>query len=155
MLTAINIILALAVIGGVCYVSYRSSQLDELEEDLREERDELEGRMNKLAADEETCRMLNMQLRDELHKMRPDNTKIMVAQYAVSESDMMKYKDDKAVERAMRKQLATGIAREIMKLYPEPERVDGNPGPIYRYRFRVSPCDNTDTQVHTPPRQEP
>ena len=49
MLTAIQIILALAVIAGIAYNIYRSEELDEWEEDLDKYSVHLDERANKLA----------------------------------------------------------------------------------------------------------
>lgn len=70
MLTIITVILALGVIAGVAWVIYRSDQLDEREEELSKYSVHLDERANRLSADEETVRMMNLQLRAALEEQK-------------------------------------------------------------------------------------
>lgn len=89
MLTIITAILAVGVIAGVAWVYYRSDQLDERREELDKYSVHLDERANKLSADEETVRMLNLQLRDELEKQKRKEAEMVNNEKAAAEAKEM------------------------------------------------------------------
>jgi len=62
MWTTLGIIVVLAGILGVAWTIYRQEELDEREEELDKYSVHLDERANKLSADEETCRQMNIRL---------------------------------------------------------------------------------------------
>lgn len=86
MLTIITAILAVGVIAGVAWVYYRSDQLDEREDELAKYSVHLDERANKLSADEETVRMLNLQLRDELERQKRKEAEMVNNEKAAAEA---------------------------------------------------------------------
>jgi len=108
MLTLITAVLAVAVIAGTLYIYYRSDQLDELEDELSKYEVHLDERANKLSAEEETVRMLNIKLREELEKqkMKPEqertneeiveDTKKLIAQRASDRYELVRMAAEEA-----------------------------------------------------------
>lgn len=86
MLTFITFILAVGVIAGVAWVIYRSDQLDEREEELSKYSAQLDERANKLSADEETVRMINLQLRQALEEQKRKEAEMVRNEQAVAEA---------------------------------------------------------------------
>ena len=86
MLTIITAILAVGVIAGVAWVYYRSDQLDEREDELAKYSVHLDERANKLSADEETVRVLNLQLRDELERQKRKEAEMVNNEKAAAEA---------------------------------------------------------------------
>lgn len=68
MWTILGIIVVFAGIIGVLWTIYRQDELDEREEELDKYSVHLDERANRLAADEETCKLMFMQLKKELEK---------------------------------------------------------------------------------------
>ena len=85
MLTIITAILAVGVIAGVAWVYYRSDQLDEREDELAKYSVHLDERANKLS-DEETVRMLYLQLRDELERQKRKEAEMVNNEKAAAEA---------------------------------------------------------------------
>lgn len=69
MITILGIIVVLAAIIGILWTVHRQDELDEREEELNQISIDLDGRANRLAADEETVRGLELQLRRELIRL--------------------------------------------------------------------------------------
>ena len=62
MWTVLGVIVVLAGIIGVAWTIYRQEELDEREEELDKYSAHLDERANILAADEATCREMNLRL---------------------------------------------------------------------------------------------
>lgn len=86
MLTVITFILAAGVICAVAWVIYRSDKLDEREDELAKYSVHLDERANKLSADEETVRMLNLQLRQALEEQKRKEAEMVSNEQAVAEA---------------------------------------------------------------------
>ena len=73
LLTILTIIVVLAAIFGVLWTVHRQDELDERQDELDKYSTHLDERANILAADEATCREMNLRLRQELGKHQRDS----------------------------------------------------------------------------------
>ena len=66
MITLLIVLLVLAALFCIVWTVHRQDELDEREEELEQISIDLDGRANRIAAEEETVRGLELQLRREL-----------------------------------------------------------------------------------------
>lgn len=71
-LTVLRIIVVITAIICILWTVHRQDELDERQEEIDKYSAHLDERANILAADEETCRDMNLMLREELKKKNRD-----------------------------------------------------------------------------------
>lgn len=115
---AIYYLLALIAIFEIIVAAWefnRSEELDEREEELDKMSVHLDGRANRIAAEEQTLNSEWQLLR--MAKDAIDNADVFTSTYTVTDSDLIKFDDDKHILAYAKDKIAKAIAHDILKRY--------------------------------------
>ena len=116
-ITTLLILVVLAAILGVLWTVHRQDELDERQEELDKYSTHLDERANILAADEATCREMNLMLREELKKKRIDAITWQDIQLIVRISDDLLARDQSTEMLLSEFQSEQSYYEEILKRF--------------------------------------
>ena len=122
LLTVLGIIVVLAAIFGVLWTVHRQDELDEMQDDLDKYSTHLDERANILAADEATCREMNLRLRKELMNRKRDSIGWEDIQRIVRISDDLLAKDHSTDTLLSEFQSEQSYYEEVLKRFNTEEK---------------------------------
>lgn len=108
-------IIVIAVLIAIAWVVNRSEAIDEEKEELDKMSVHLDGRANRIAAEEQTLNSEWQLLR--MAKDAIDNADVFTSTYTVTDSDLIKFDDDKHILAYAKDKIAKSIAHDILKRY--------------------------------------
>jgi predicted nuclease with TOPRIM domain len=134
-MTIALIIFAVATFALLVWVLWKMTELDERQEELDKYSVHLDERANRLAADEESLRILFASFKREVETF--DNSDIYTASYTVTDSDTRKYTTDALMVAHAKKHIATAIAQDIVKQFKVVESQTEDGRRKFTYRFKI------------------
>ena len=117
MITVFIIIVVLAAIFGVLWTVHRQDELDERQDELDKYSIHLDERANRLAADEETCRGMNLMLRESLKQQKRNSLSWQDTQRIVRISDDLLAKEQSTDTLLSEFQSEQSYYEEVLKRF--------------------------------------
>jgi len=128
-------VIAVVVIIGIAWVISRSEALDEQQMELDKMSVHLDGRANRIAADEQTLQSEWQSLREA--KAAIDNADVFSLSYTVTDSDIIKYDDDEHIVSHAKDKIAKAIAHDILKRYDLRESTNGEGRKVLSMKLHI------------------
>lgn len=128
-------IIAIIVIIGIAWVINRSEALDDMKDDLDKMSVHLDGRANRIAAEEQTLNSEWQALRKA--KEAIDNADVFTSSYTITESDLLRFDDDKAIATYAKDKIAKAIAHDILKRYELCESTNEDDRKVLFMKFHI------------------
>jgi len=128
-------IIAIVVIIGIAWVINRSEALDEEREELDKYSVHLDGRANRIAVEEQTIIGEWQSLRNA--KEAIDKADTFTSSYTVTDSDLIKFDNDKEITAHARDKISKAIAQDILKRYEVKESTNDDGRRVLSMKFRI------------------